>query len=139
MGESQLIYGLRRRYATTLGMVRAGEDRTDDLAHLGAVILLFRPETDLTAIAPVRPYRHGKPGPRSAWVRMALDVLRTANGPLSAHDIALRIIAAAGLPYSPATARNIRTAVRIAFKRREGTTLIRTGSDPQRWVLAPDA
>ena len=136
MGDNQLIHGLRRRYAKTLGQIGAGEDRGEDLAHLGAVILMFRPETDLAAIAPIRPYRSRKPGPLSAWVRAALDVLRTANGPLSAHDVALRIIAAQQLAYSPDAARNIRTAVRIAMQRREGVTVRREPGSPMRWTLA---
>ena len=135
MGDSHLLHALRRRYAHTLGRIAAGELLADDLAHLGAVIRMFSPDADLSAIAPVRPYRSHKPGPRSAWVRAAIETLRTANGPLSAHEVAVLVIAAIGLAHSPQLVRNVRTAVRIALKRREGGAVCAVEGEPRRWVL----
>jgi hypothetical protein len=47
MGDTYVISGLVRRYAKTLGLIRTGEDRTEDLAHLAAVLRMFQPDADL--------------------------------------------------------------------------------------------
>jgi len=84
MAENQLIIGLKRQYAKTLGFIQAGEDRTDDLAALARVIRMFKADADLSAIKPIRPYIVG----RSKYLADALAVLRQANGPMTPRAIA---------------------------------------------------
>ncbi len=50
------MFGLKRRYAQILGAIAGGEDREDDLAHLAAVISIFKPDEDVSRILPIRPY-----------------------------------------------------------------------------------
>jgi hypothetical protein len=85
--------GLKRRYARTLGIAETGEYVGDDLVHLAAVIRMFSPDEDLSAIKPKRPYR----GKGSKWMRDALDVLRAANEPKTAVELARAIAALHGL------------------------------------------
>ena len=139
MADPHVLTALRRKYAELAGELRGCHARAADLenalAQVAATIRMFRADEDVDAIFPLRPYRTLKPGSGSAWVRAALDVLRTAEEPLGAHEIALRIIAAKRLAYSPALARNIRTSVRIAMKHREGVTVRREPGSPMRWSV----
>ena len=139
MSVPHAIKALRRLYALRLGELRQGAHLSRpaaELAQIRAVILMIAPRTDLRTIAPIRPRQRRRTGHGSVWVKAALDTLRTADAPLSAHDIATRIMGAQGLPYAPATARNIRTAVRIALQRREGVIVQREPGSPMRWTLA---
>jgi len=100
MADNQLICGLRRQYGKTLGLLRsASGDRVRlmaDLAHLAAVIRMFRPDEDVEAIRSIRPpvYRGATFGRQ--WARLALDVLREAERPLATREIAKRIAAREG-------------------------------------------
>src|SRR5580693_9722034 len=94
MAENQLIFGLKRQYGRILGLIQSGEDRTEDLAHLAAVIRMFKPGEDLTSIKPVRPYRPN----RSRWSRTALSILRTEGQAMTARALARRVLEAKGVP-----------------------------------------
>lgn len=107
MAENQLICGLKRRYGQTLGMNAAGEDRAEDLAHLAAVIRMFKPDVDLTVIRAIRRY---KPQ-REHWSRTALTILRKAEAPILTAELArqrcerkepTRPITSASCPYCAA-------------------------------------
>jgi hypothetical protein len=52
-----------------------------DLTHLAAVIRMFAPGEDVEAIKPVRQWRNRRG--RANWSRLALDVLREANAPMT--------------------------------------------------------
>lgn len=93
MRETYLLAGLKRRYAMTLGLIRAGEDRAEDLAHLAAVIRMVAPDTDLAAIPPVRPYRPQ----RHTWSRTALDIVQREGRAMKALELARRVIAHEGV------------------------------------------
>src|SRR5258708_38445348 len=84
-----LVMALRRRYGQAKGAGNAS-----DVEHLGAVILMFEPGADLAAIAPIRLY---KPH-RERWSRTALHILRTANAPMRARELARRVMAEHGGP-----------------------------------------
>jgi hypothetical protein len=131
MGDFYVIAGLRRRYAKTLGLIQAGGDHGQDLAHLGAVIRMFSPEADLAAIAPVRPYREN----RQRWVRDALTVLRAANEPLTAREVAKRVLAARGAPLDPRNVKRGECALYAALATLEGDGVERTSNRPKRWAL----
>jgi hypothetical protein len=133
MAENQLLIGLKRRYAQTLGLIAAGQDRADDLAHLAAVIRMFAPDADLAAIAPVRPY---KPH-RARWSRTALRILRQANAPMRNREIARRVMAAHGVAYDDErTLISIETTVLAVLKRLEAQGLVIGAGEPRRWAIA---
>ena len=95
MADDQLICGLRRQYGKTLGRLHsASSDRVRlmaDLAHLTAVIRMFRPDEDVDAIKRIRPHKDRGATFGRQWSRLALDVLREATGPLATREIARRI------------------------------------------------
>lgn len=130
-GYTYVLTGLRRRYALTLGAIRSGVDRAQDLAHLGAVITMFNPGEDLSAIVAVRPHRPD----RGHWVAKALTVLRTANAPLSAREIARRIMAADGIPPTDhKRLKSIECSLYATLGALEGDEVIAVVGRPKRWA-----
>ncbi len=144
VGPPQLVKALRRTYARKAGMIRAGvgdEARLRaDLDHLAAVILMFWPAEDFAAIKPVRPHLSHKGGQTgSVWITAALDVLRTAEEPLTAQEIARRIMQARGEPLDidgPAFV-SAECSLIATLGRRRGSYVVRIGRHrPYRWALA---
>ena len=130
MAENQLIFGLKRRYAQTLGLVAAGEDRAEDLAHLAAVIRMFQPGADLSAIRPIRPYREH----RQRWSRDALTILRKANAPMTARAIARRVLSARGVPLTRPNLQRVECSLHAVLERLEGRGVVRATDAPKRWA-----
>jgi hypothetical protein len=129
MAENQLIIGLKRQYGKTLGFIDAGEDRADDLAHLAAVIRMFAPDADLSAIKPIRPYRPH----RARYVRDALTVLRKANGPMTARAIARRVLEARGVALTRTNLQRVECSLHAVLERLEGSGVDREIGEPKRW------
>lgn len=69
---------------------------TADLDHLDATIRLFDPDADLEAIWP-RPYPPRNQAFRGEVTRVILTALRHADGPLTSHQLAERLMAERGL------------------------------------------
>lgn len=129
MADPQVIHALRRKYRELLGQGGSAED----VSHVAAVLLMFRPGEDLTQLRPLRSYsRHGR-NSRRTWIRGALDVLRTANSPMTAREIAERVIAAQGLTLTTALRINVVNSLLIGLPRKPG--VICHGQAPKRWSL----
>lgn len=133
MAENQLMCGLKRQYAKTLGLIVAGEDRVDDLAHLAAVIRMFEPDADLSAVRPIRPYRPQ----RSKWMRDALTVLRREGAPMTPRAIARRVLEARAVPLTRANLQRVECSLHAVLERLEGQGVIRVSDEPKRWAIAP--
>lgn len=131
MAENQLIFGLKRRYAQTLGLIAAGQDRTDDLAHLGAVIIMFNPAANLGAIEPIRPYRPN----RVRWSRTALSILRGQNAPMTARALAKCVLTARGVPLVRANLKRVECSLHAVLARLESNGVVRAWGSPKRWRL----
>jgi hypothetical protein len=134
MGDTYVIKGLRRKYAEIKGRIRFTSDCWDDetltaLCQVGCVLRLFSPGEDLSAIAPRRPYKGGR---SKHWTRDALDVLRVANGPLTAREIARRIAGARGIA-DPATLYSIECSLHATLPKRAGVTMV--AANPKRWAI----
>jgi hypothetical protein len=132
MAENQLLFGLKRQYGKTLGLIEAGEDRAEDLAHLAAVIRMFKPAEDLSEIAPIRPY----PENRDRWNRDALAILRRENAPMTARALARRILAARGVPLTRRNLQRVECSLHAVLGRLEGRGVVRETTQPKRWAIA---
>src|ERR1019366_1909822 len=91
-----IVLTLRRKYGQLKGLLAYGNgdpQLTPDLGHVGAVLLMFAPDTDLDAIPLTRPYKLN----RGRWSRTALQILRTANEPMTPTDLAHAVMLAKGL------------------------------------------
>jgi hypothetical protein len=135
MAERHVTAALRRKYAELKGILKFrpemdAEPTLEALRHVAAVLRMFAPAEDLAAIKPVRPY---KPD-RSLWTRSALDMLRTADRPLTAREIALRLIAAG--VGERADLSSIECSLHASLARIEGRGLERLEGAPKRWRVA---
>lgn len=129
MADPQVIHALRRRYRELIG--RGGSP--EDVAHVAAVLLIFRPGEDLSALARLRPYSRAGRNSRRTWVRGALDVLRTANGPMTAREIAERLIADQGLPLTTALRINVVNSLLIGLTKKPG--VVCHPGRPRQWHI----
>lgn len=131
MADPHVLSALRLKYGELLGRGGAAAD----VAHVAAVLLLFNPDEDVAAIQPIRAYvnRSGKSPRGAVWVRGALNVLRTANAPMNASEIARRVIATQGLPYSRALHRNATASILTGLKGK--VSLVGHPGTPRRWLL----
>ncbi len=134
MGDTYVIKGLRRKYAEIKDRIRYTSDCWDAetltaLRQVGCVLRLFNPAEDLSAIAPRRPYKGGR---SKHWTRDALDVLRAANGLLSAREVARRIAGARGIEDT-ATLYSIECSLHATLPKRAGVTMV--AANPKRWTV----
>ncbi len=69
-----VVSALRRKYAEVKGRGDA-----EAMAHVGATLLMFAPDEDLTQIGAIRPHK----AVRERWTVTALGILRRANAPMT--------------------------------------------------------
>ena len=136
-GNTFVIIGLRRKYAQTLGALHAATgDRIrlmGDLDHLAHVLRLFVPDEDVGAIKPRRPYRPN----RQRMTKTLMDVLRTANRPMQARELARMVMKAQGSdPTDHERMLSISCGLQsVLAKMAERGEVVITGK-PRRWALA---
>lgn len=133
MRNTYCLSGLRRLYGELLG--RGGSKA--DLAHVRAVIRMLNPNEDFRTIHPIRPHTNRKGGSGAVWLRAAFDVLRTANAPMTAREIALRVLEARGGPCDAETLQSVQCSLLFTLRRRVGVGIVRHDTSPRRWSLAP--
>jgi len=122
------------------GKVLANKEEAERLheamMHVEAVIKLLNPAHNLSRIA----IRRRKPNPyfkRGTVFRAALDALRQAGKPLTAHEATLAMLAAKGIENAPADAvRDLEGAVRASL--RASRAVVGTGTHPVRWEPTVD-
>ena len=138
MATNQLMHGLRRQYGKTLGLLHsASSDRVrlmGDLAHLAAVIRMFRPCEDVESIRAIRPHKDRGATFTRQWTRVALDVLREAGEPLETREIARRVALAEGVT-DPRAMASIVCSLHQSLERRRGVGVVRLEGEPKRWVV----
>jgi hypothetical protein len=122
--EAYIVTALRRKYAEL-----KGQGDSDAMAHVGATLLLFKPDADLDAIPAIRPYRPQ----RSKYLADALTVLRQANCPMSARAIARRVLEAHGVPLVRRNLQRVECSLHAVLERLEGEGVERVGDEPKRW------
>lgn len=128
---NQLLHGLKREYAKTLGLVHDDPELTENLAHLAAVIRMFSPFEDLTAIRAIRPY---KPQ-RRRWSRTAMTILRKANAPMTSRELARRVMWASKVEPDRDTLVSIDCSLQAVLTRLERMELVTATGKPKRWTI----
>jgi hypothetical protein len=140
MAERHVVFALRAKYARLKGALEhyRGDDPEplETAKHqVGAVLLMFNPSEDLEAVRAVRPCSHR----RGRWSRLAMDMLRHANGPLTAQELTRRIMAEVGLDQTDAAQfSSIECALHRTLGKLEGDAIVRVTSRPKRWALPDD-
>ena len=105
------------------------------MKHVEAVLKLLIPGYSARTIA----VRRRVPNPwfkRGTVWRSALDVLRQAEKPLSASEIAALMLVAKGVREPARDAvRDLESAVRSSLRNHNGKTVTRMDGRPERWKL----
>jgi len=105
-----------------------------DMAHVGAVLAMFDPGADLAAI----PARRPKKPNGGRWTRTALGILKRANRPLKAYELARLVMSELGVPPDRATLFSIGCALQSSLARLEARGLVRSVGKPRRWAVLRD-
>jgi hypothetical protein len=110
----------------------------ESMKHVEAVIRLFDPAYEIGRIAARRRYKGNPWFKRGTVLRRALDVLRTAEGPLTVREITDRMLKAKGVANAKPDALNdLSNGVRISLRKYEGKGVVTVGEGiPSRWLIA---
>jgi hypothetical protein len=103
------------------------------------VIRLFDPSYNISSIAARRRYKGNAWFRRGTILPRALDVLRKAQGPLTAREIAEAMLVAKGARdnASPKALRSLIASVQTSLVNQNDKTVVRVGEGtPMRWRVA---
>ena len=109
------------------------------MKHVEYVIRLFDPSYDVHHISARRRNKGNAWFKRGTIIRGALDVLRKAQTPLTAREIAERMLAAKGArdDASPKAVHNLIASVQMSLQNHDGKSVRRVGMEiPRRWGIA---
>jgi hypothetical protein len=97
MAEPHVIAALRSKRAELSGELIAAENRIvqlrADIASLDGAIRVFDPTAAPDKIRPILRRKKPTPIPRGQCSRVILDLLRHAQGPITAREIAIQLAA----------------------------------------------
>lgn len=136
------IYTLERLHSELGGKILENRQEHANLAeqmrHVEAVIKMLDPGYSLRAISVKR--RKANPWfKRGTIYRRAVDVLRTATEPLTAREIADRVLDAANIETrEDAAVRDLTGSILSSLKNHDGRGVQRVGeASPAKWQLPP--
>jgi hypothetical protein len=131
-----VVNALTERYAKAKGELSGLLCDRDavkaQMAHLGAVLTMFEPDIDLAAIPLRRPY---KPV-RGRWNRTAMEILRKANRPLKAFELARLVMSQQGVEPDRRTLYSIGYSLQAVLVRLQRQGLVVATGKPRRWAIA---
>lgn len=109
-----------------------------DMRHVEAVIKLFDPDYSVRAISARRRIQGNPWFKRGTLFRAAVDVLRTASGPLTVRELTDAVMAARGIAEATEKQRrDLEAAIRSSLENHAGKTVMRVGEGvPMRWRIA---
>ncbi len=135
------INTLERLHAELGGQILENKQRHAELAgqmrQVEAVIKLLDPTYSLRAIS----VKRRKPNPwfkRGTLSRRAVDVLRTAEGPLTAREVTDRVLAAADITDpDPQAVADLAGAINVSLRNHAGKGVEQTNDGiPAKWVIS---
>lgn len=139
MAETHVISALNRKYGELKGHLdRHSNDARKlrkSMAHVEATIRLFRDDYDVSAIAPIIPNKSVRWRSKGYGIRVATQVMRDANKPLTTHEIAVATMERAGIAYDLETARDVACSLRQSLKRRVDKGVVVVDGFPKRWAI----
>jgi hypothetical protein len=138
MARQNVISTLERKYAQLLGeqVKRPSPSLKRDAAHIVAVIQIFDPKWTGAGIRPVVMKRRSRWGKRGTGIRAAMAVLREAENPLSARDIAIEVMLRRGQPDAPNNEIvQIMAGINYGLQKRIGREVILIKGYPKRWLF----
>jgi HB1, ASXL, restriction endonuclease HTH domain len=141
MDKSHVISALFRKYCHLMGQAKRHPDCAAeyqaDMAHVEAVIRMFRPDADLSRLKPIRARNDTRWRKRGYGVRTTIEILRQAGRPLSTREIAEEVMRHEGLsPDDVEARRDVCSSLHMSILRRVGKDIVRVDGYPMRWALA---
>lgn len=108
-----------------------------ELAHIDAVIRMFRPGVDLAAVKPKRTFNRSPAAlPKGAGTRLAVDILRETGEALTAPELATAVLIRADKEVEPLAVAMLAKAIHSSLSRQKRPVAVydrRTW--PGRWAL----
>jgi hypothetical protein len=118
---------------------KEGERLAESMQHVEHVIKLFDAAYDVRQISARRRQKGNAWFRRGTIIRHALEVLNRSSKPLTAREIAQRMLAERGVvckDVSPKAMRSLAAAVQASLKNHNGKTVNPVGeSFPSRWQV----
>lgn len=142
MTETHVLTALKDKRARLDGEIKARRYQISrlgmEMAHVDAVIRMFAPGYDVEKIATKRSFGKNPAGvPKGTGSRHTLSVLREAGAPLTANEIAGRVLAKLGKEDSAEARRMLAATIVSTFTRRkDGAVVYDAATHPGRWSLA---
>lgn len=142
MADPHVITALIKKFADLQGQIKAHEQEGEriklDLTTIEAAIRVFRADADLSLVAPKMPRNRNPWFRKGHCARAAIEVLKNAQAPMSAREIALHLLKERGV--TDATARSIKfltsTIYGVLARRKDGPVTLHRDGFPKRWSLA---
>jgi hypothetical protein len=140
MADPHVISALNAKYARLTGQLRKLDRQSEvlrrDISAVEATIRLFRKDWQGEGIAAVAPIKPSRWGGRGQGVRLALDVLRGAEHPLTAREVATGAFRMQGLALPDSkTITAVAGSIEQCLARRAGNGVNRIDGKPPRWSI----
>ena len=142
MKHKPALYALIRLHAELGAELHAnrteGERIVTDMKHVEAVLRMLDPGFDVHTIAPRRRNRANQTFRRGECFRVALDVLRANQRPMTVRDLAAKVLATRDITNPTTYVRqSMEAALRSSLQNHEGKTVKRVQTAwPATWTLA---
>jgi hypothetical protein len=137
--SKQALYTLGQLHSELAGKLLSNQREAKRLRtamlQVEAVMKMLDPAFNLRIIAPKRRNTGNRWFKRGTLYRSAIDVLRTAKGPLSPMQIVNALLASKSATGTRKQVRNLEVAIRVALKNHEGKGVEASGDNPARWRL----
>jgi hypothetical protein len=155
MGTTNLLIGLKRKFAHLSGEARALDSRIQHLkaecaglkelraraaslrtglGHVSAVIKMIEPSWDEASVAPIKPHSRRNPMKPGECISTAMDILRTADRWLTARELGKAVLHHFGLPNPDRELlRRVTNSIDAALRTRKDKTIVCDDSYPRRW------
>ena len=141
MADTHVISALVDKRARLDGEIKARRYQImrleAEMAHVDAVIRMFNPSYDISKIATKRSFGKNPAGTKKgAGSREALTVLREVGEPLTASEIARRVLEKQQKAATPEACKMLAATIHSTFSRRKDGAVIFDVSDyPGKWAL----
>ena len=137
--SKQAVYTLGLLYAELAGKLLESKREAIRLRiammQVEAAVKMLQPGFNIASIAAKRRNKSNPWFKRGTLFRSAVDVLRRAETPMTAREIAATLIAGKAPQATRKQAIDLQAAILAALRKRNGGTVIGEGA-PVRWTLA---
>ena len=138
IASKQAVYTLGLLHAELAGKLLANKREAIRLRtammQVEAVLQMLRPGFNVASIAAKRRNKSNPWFKRGTLFRSAVDVMRRAQAPMTAREIAEALIAGKAVPATRKQFKDLQAAILAALRKRDGAMVLGLGT-PARWSL----